>query len=97
MPVIIIFSVIVIAIAIGTWAGAISLLPMLAKVITTVSYGMKKEKLLRIITITSCVCWIAYNVVIGAWEGMIADSLALVSIIVSICMYDIKKTKKMQG
>ena len=51
MPVIIIFSVIVIAIAIGTWAGAISLLPMLAKVITTVSYGMKKEWLLRLITL----------------------------------------------
>ncbi len=91
LPLIIGFAVLVIAIALGSWAGPISLLPMAAKVITTVSYGMKSEKLLRYITLPSCICWIAYNVVIGAWEGMIADSLAFISILIAIYKFDIRK------
>lgn len=90
-PLIIGFSLFIIVITLGSWAGPISLLPMAAKVITTVSYGMKSEKLLRYITLPSCLCWIAYNIVIGAWEGMIADSLAFISILIAIYKFDIRK------
>lgn len=97
-PLIIAFSVLVIAIAAGSWAGIISLLPMLAKIITTISYGLKNEKLLRYITLPSCLCWITYNIIIGAWEGVIADSLAFLSILIAIYKFDIKNKndKKVQ-
>ena len=32
-----------------------------------------------------------YNVIIGAWEGVIADSLAFISLLIAIYKYDIKK------
>ena len=95
-PVMIVFSVVVIGIGVGSWAGPISLLPILAKLITTVSYGIKNERILRYITLPSRVLWVAYNGVIGAWEGMAADSLALVSILIAIYKFDIRK-KEMQG
>ncbi len=91
LPVMIAFSAVVIGIGVGSWDGPISLLPILAKLITTVSYGIKNEKLLRYITLPSCILWIAYNVTITAWEGVIADSLAFASILVAIYKFDIRK------
>ena len=91
LPVVLVFSVVVIGIGVGSWAGLISLLPILAKLITTVSYGIKNERLLRYITLPSCILWIAYNGVIGAWEGIIADSLAFISILIAIYKFDILK------
>ena len=91
LPVILIFSAVVIGLGVGSWAGIISLLPILAKLITTVSYGIKNERLLRYITFPSCILWIAYNGVIGAWEGMIADSLAVISILIAIYKFDMRK------
>lgn len=93
LPVILAFSALVIALGIGSWAGPISLLPVLAKVITTVSYGMKNERLLRYITIPSCFLWITYNALAGSAEGIICDSITLVSIIIAIYKFDIKKSR----
>jgi len=94
LPVIIAFGIVVIAIGITTWEGAISLLPVMAKLITTVSYGMKNERLLRYITMPSCFFWIAYNIIMGGWEGMIGDSLSLLSILIAIYKFDIRGKKE---
>ncbi len=94
LPVIIGFSALVVTLALLSWAGPVSLLPMAAKVLTTVSYGMKNERLLRFITLPSCFCWIAYNAVVGNWEGIISDSLSLVSILIAVYKFDILAAKK---
>lgn len=92
-PLIIGFSLLVISLALFSWAGPISLLPMTAKILTTVSYGMKRERLLRLITLPSCFCWIAYNVFVGNWEAMISDSLSVISIFIAIFKFDILNSK----
>ena len=96
LPVIIVFAMVVIVLGVTTWDGMISLLPIMAKLLTTVSYGMKNEKLLRLITLPSCLFWISYNIIIGTWEGAIADGLALVSILIAMYKFDAKgrKTKE---
>ncbi len=93
LPVIIAFSALVIALGIGSWAGPISLLPVGAKVISTVSYGMKNERLLRYITLPSCILWIIYNVIVGSYEGIVSDSLSFISIITAIYRFDVKKPR----
>lgn len=93
VPFMIIFSIFVIIIGVFSWDGYISLLPIAAKVITTISYGLKNEKYLRLITLPSCIFWITYNITIGGWEAMIADFLALCSLIIAIYKFDIKKSK----
>ena len=92
--VIISFGVLVIILGISSWTGPASILPMAAKLITTVSYGMKNERLLRYITLPSCILWIIYNLLFGSWEGMISDSLALISILVAIYKFDFRERKK---
>ena len=93
LPVIIAFCALVVGLGISSWAGPISLLPVLAKVITTVSYGMKNERLLRLITIPSCFLWISYNALAGSVEGIICDSITLVSIFIAVYKFDIKKLR----
>lgn len=56
LPVIVVFSVLMIVLGAYSWHGWLSLLPICAKVLTTVSYGMKNERLLRYITLPSCIC-----------------------------------------
>ena len=83
-PLIIIFSLFMIIICASTWVGILSLLPVAAKVLTTISYGMKNERLLRLITLPSCILWIAYNFVVGGYEALIGDALSFCSIIIAI-------------
>ena len=90
-PVIVVFSLIMIALGAYSWAGWLSLLPIAAKVISTVSYGMKNERLLRFITLPSCILWIVYNVTVGAWEAMLGDALSLCSILIAIWKFDVRE------
>ena len=50
-PLILVFAVFVVVIGLVTYAGPISLLPMAAKLLTTVSYGITKEKWLRVLSL----------------------------------------------
>lgn len=90
LPVIILFSAFMMVLGGITWAGWLSLLPVCAKVLSTVSYGMKNEKLLRFITLPSCILWIIYNITVGGWEAMISDALSLISIVIAIWKFDIR-------
>lgn len=93
LPVIILFSCFLVFLGAMSWAGPLSLLPMIAKIISTVSYGMKNERLLRYISLPSCVLWIIYNATVGGWEAMAGDFLAFISTIVAIYKFDLKKEK----
>ena len=93
MPVIIGFCAFVIATGIFTFEGWITLLPISAKLLTTVSYGMKNERLLRFITLPSCIMWSIYNLQIGSFEAAAGDTLTLISLLIGIYKFDIKKEK----
>ena len=96
LQVILVFSAFMSGLGIITWASWLSLLPVCAKVISTVSYGMKREKLLRFITLPSCVLWVIYNISVGGWEAAIGDSLSICSILIGIWKFDIRPKAKTQ-
>lgn len=93
-PVIIAFGLFVIVTGIVTYDGPVSLLPIISKLLTTVSYGMKNEKLLRIITLPSCIFWIIYNLFVGSIGGALTDTMTLVSLLFAIYKFDVKHQKK---
>lgn len=93
LPVIFVFCGIMLVLGIYSWAGWLSLLPICAKLITTVSYGMKNERLLRLITLPSCILWVIYNIAVGGWEAVIGDTLSLCSILIGIWKFDIQGRK----
>ena len=79
LPVIIFFSVFMVVLGAVTWSGWLSLLPVCAKVISTVSYGMRNEKLLRFITLPSMGPQLMFAAVmqIGASFGVSGICVAL--------------------
>ena len=94
LPVILAFSFLLVIITATSWGGWFSLLPLIAKILSTVSYGMKSERLLRLITFPSCILWIVYNCIVGTYEAAIGDALSFISIIIAIYKFDIKKPKE---
>lgn len=92
-PVIVAFSIFVVITGLVAYDGIISLLPIISKLLTTVSYGMKKEKWLRFITLPSCIFWIIYNAYVGSLAGILADSMTLVSLLIAIYKFDFRKEK----
>ena len=94
LPVILVFSVLAIILGLCSWAGWLTLWALIPKLITTVSYGMKNERLLRLITLPSCIFWIVYNCFVGTYEGAISDLLAFSSILIAIYRYDIRGSRK---
>ncbi len=94
LPVILIFSAMVLFLGITTWAGWVSLLAIIPKILTTVSYGMKNERILRLITFPSCLFWVGYNCIVGNWEAAIGDTLTFVSILIAIYKYDIRDVRR---
>ena len=91
LPVIIGFCTFVVITGVVTFAGWLSLLPIAAKLLTTISYGMKNEKLLRFITLPSCIMWSIYNLQVGSLGGALGDMLTLISLLIGIYKFDIKK------
>lgn len=96
-PVIIGFGLFVIATGFFTFDGFISLMPIGSKLLTTISYGMKNEKWLRLITLPSCIMWIIYNAVVGSVAGVLTDSFTLISLLLAIYKFDWKGQKQVQG
>lgn len=93
-PLIYIFGAFVVIVGILTFDGPISLMLIAAKLLTTISYGMKNERLLRYITLPSCVLWSIYNLYIGSLGGAIGDSLTLISLVTAMYKFDIPHQKK---
>lgn len=89
-PVILVFGAFVVVTGFLTFDGIMSILPIISKLLTTVSYGMKKEKWLRLITLPSCILWIVYNLFVGSWAGAVTDGITLVSILIAIYKFDYK-------
>ncbi len=91
LPVIVGFGAFVVITGFFTFDGLFSLLPIGSKLLTTVSYGIKNEKWLRIITLPSCIMWIIYNLSVGSLAGAITDVLTLGSLLIAMYKFDFKQ------
>ena len=88
-PIMIISAAVMATLGIVSWAGPITLLATIPKIMTSVSYGLKNERLLRLITLPSCLAWIAYNLIVKNYEAAIGDFINFSTIIYAIIKYDI--------
>lgn len=95
-PVWLVFFIIVSAVSgILTWESWYSFLPPLAMILTTISYWMKDETKIRLITFPSSPCWLIFNIITGSVAGVVTECVVMSSLIIAIIRYDIlKKGKK---
>ncbi|MBP3395656.1 MAG: YgjV family protein [Clostridia bacterium] len=87
----ILFSILFVTVGILTWEGPISLLVILAKVISTVSHGTNRPYVIRVSRLISMPMWVVYDGLAGTIGGTINDLLVIASSIIGIIRLD-KKT-----
>lgn len=70
---------------------ALELLPVVAMSLTTVSYGAKEARTVRIIGIVNAPMWMTYNVANTAIGAMLCEIFNAISCIIGLIRFDIKK------
>ena len=68
------------------------ILPVFAMILVTWSFRANKASVIRRLSLISCPCWLIYNIFSFNIGAIICDSVSLISAVVGIFRYDIKKT-----
>ncbi len=93
---IVIFSIVTVALGVLSWEGYISILAIFAKTVTTVAYGIKNARVIRMCNIPSSSCWLVYNFISFSLAGVFNEIFVLSSIAVAEFRY-IRKNKKLKN
>lgn len=72
-------------------AVSISIISIVAKLLTTVAYGFKSPHVIRRLNIPSSACWIVYNVLAFSIAGAVSDLMSLASTIIAEIRYSKKQ------
>ncbi len=80
--------------SIATWESWYSILPTTGMILTTVSYWLKNETKIRLITFPGSPCWLIYNAINGSFSGVLTECMVMTSLIIAIVRYDILKKGK---
>ena len=76
-----------------TWEGWRSILPGIAMCLTSGALWTKKASRMRLLCTLNSPFWLVYNLLAGSYSCAILELFALVSYIVSIIRFDLKKPK----
>ena len=85
---------IMIVLSLFSYVGPISLLPCIACVLYSCSLWQNNLKVTRIIEIISCSSYIIYNIYVLAYVGLVSSIIELISALIAIYRFDIKKDYK---
>ncbi len=84
LPMRAVFSLAFVAFGLLTWQNPMSLAVILAKVVSTVAYGMKNTRAIRFLTLPTSTCWLIYNYLSSSSAGVLCEAFTLLSIITAI-------------
>ena len=86
----IVMVIILIALVVSTvytWNGPVSLLPFVSIAVTTIGYWSNNALKIRLSQMIGSPCYLVYDVLIQSWGGVVSESIAIISIIVSIIRF----------
>ena len=86
----IVLAIILLALIVSTivtWNGPISLLPFASIAVTTLGYWTNNALKIRLSQMIGSPCYLVYDVLVQSWGGVVSESIAIISIIVSICRF----------
>lgn len=90
----IMFGALFVALGALSWQGSISLFVVAAKLVSSVSLGIKNPRTIRILNLISNPCWLVYNLYMGTVAGIVTDTLVTTSVIIAVVRLDILKRKE---
>lgn len=95
----VVFLLLTIGLGIATWESLISLLGIVAKSLSTISYGIDNPHKIRLLNLPSSICWVVYNTLHFSLAGMLNEVFVIVSIIIAEfrLYYKNKKEKILEG
>ena len=85
------FGIMFLVVGVLSWDSWISIFAIAAKIISTVSLGIKNTRVIRIMNLISTPCWLAYNIFMFSIGGMCSDLIMLTSLIIAVIRIDIMK------
>lgn len=91
--ILIITVILIIVLTIFTYNGPLSLLSVLATLVTTFALWQKNVKIYKILGVIAGILWLAYNVVIMSIMGLILESILLICSTIGY-IKDIKQEKR---
>lgn len=77
-----------------SYSGLISLLPTIAVILYSIAIWQKNLTITRIVEVISCSLFIIYNIKFYAITGLISTIIELISALVAIYRFDIRKKNK---
>ncbi len=92
VAVLIITIALVIVLTIFTYNGLLSLLSVVATLITTFALWQKDVKRYKILGVVAGILWLAYNIFINSIMGIILEIILVISSIIG-CIKEFKKSK----
>lgn len=88
-----IFIILFILAGIFTYENIVSVIPIVAVIIWTIVSWQENTKWMRVGEAVICIMWIIYNLIVGAYIGIITEIIILASSIIGIIRNDIKKAE----
>ena len=85
---------IVLVATVGGWLG---ILPMMGVLLQTDALWLRRERDIRLVSVSGCPFWFAYNLAVGAYGSVVGDVLSFVSLTVSFIRYDVLKRQPKGG
>ena len=85
---------IMIVLSLFSYVGPISLLPCIACILYSCSLWQNNLKVTRIVEVFSCSLYIIYNIKVLAYVGLVSTIIELISALIAIYRFDIKKDYK---
>ncbi len=82
-----------IVLGVYTWSDAYSVLPLISMILTSISFWLKRERNIRLLTLPSPPCWMLYNIHNGSISGFLTDTVIFISLLISLFRYDILKRR----
>ncbi|MBR4073669.1 MAG: YgjV family protein [Clostridia bacterium] len=77
--------------------GAVELLPVIGMTASTISFRFESAKIIRKLGMICSPSWLIYNIVNFAVGAIICEAISILSIIIGMIRYDIKKKEKPAG
>lgn len=85
----IVFGILFVLLALLSWHSIFSIFIMLAKLISSISLGIKSPRIIRLLKLVSFPCWLIYDIYMGSISGIIGDAMSIASVLIGIIRLDI--------
>jgi len=76
------------------FSSAIDIMPIICSIICVIIIILKKESSIRKFTLINMILWLTYDIIVKSYVAAISDFAILISTIIGIFRFDIKKRRK---